>query len=62
MKPRELIRLLERDGWRCVRTKGSHRIFKHAGKTGLIVVAFHEGVDVPKGTVRSILKEAGIDE
>jgi predicted RNA binding protein YcfA (HicA-like mRNA interferase family) len=62
MKPRELIRLLERDGWYLVRTKGSHQIFAHNAKKGLIVVAFHGGVDIPGGLLRSILKQAGLEE
>lgn len=62
MKPRELIRLLERDGWRLVRTKGSHKVFAHDVKKGLIVVAFHAGVDIPSGTLRSILRQAGLEE
>ena len=62
MKPRELIRLLERDGWYLVRTKGSHRVFAHRVKKGLIVVAFHARVDISSGTLRSILKQAGLEE
>ena len=62
MKPRELIRLLKRDGWYLVRTKGSHQIFAHNVKKGLIVVAFHASVDIPNGTLRSILKQARLEE
>jgi predicted RNA binding protein YcfA (HicA-like mRNA interferase family) len=62
VKPRELIRLLERDGWFLVRSKGSHQIFAHKTKKGLIVVALHAGMDIPIGTLRSILKQAGLEE
>ena len=61
MKARELIRLLERDGWRLARTKGGHKVFAHTTKRGIIVVAFHAGVDIPTGTLRSILKQAGLE-
>jgi predicted RNA binding protein YcfA (HicA-like mRNA interferase family) len=60
MKVREVIRLLERDGWRHVRTTGSHRQFKHPAKLGAVTVAGALGVDVPTGTLRSILKRAGL--
>ncbi|MBI1787071.1 MAG: type II toxin-antitoxin system HicA family toxin [Acidobacteria bacterium] len=50
MKVRELLRLLEEDGWRVARTRGSHRQFTHAGKPGTLTVAGKPGVDVPPGT------------
>ncbi|MEO8197500.1 MAG: type II toxin-antitoxin system HicA family toxin [Thermoanaerobaculia bacterium] len=63
MKVRELIRLLEKDGWALVRTKGSHRQFHHSSKRGTVTVSGGLGVDVPRGTLRSALKQAGfIDE
>ncbi len=39
MKVGELIRLLEEDGWRLVRTRGSHRQYKNANKPGTVTVA-----------------------
>ena len=60
MKVGELIRLLEDDGWRLVRTKGSHRQFKNPSKTGTVTVAGKPSLDVPPGTLRSILKQAGL--
>jgi predicted RNA binding protein YcfA (HicA-like mRNA interferase family) len=56
VKVRELIRLLEDDGWHLVRTRGSHRQFKHPVKRGTVTVAGNLGVDVPHGTLRAILK------
>ena len=50
----------ERDGWRHVRTKGSHRQFQHAGKPGTVTVAGKFGIDVPPGTLNSILESAGL--
>jgi predicted RNA binding protein YcfA (HicA-like mRNA interferase family) len=60
MKVREAIRLLELDGWRLVRTRGSHRQYRHPSKRGTVTVAGNAGVDIPLGTLKSILKSAGI--
>ena len=60
MKVRELIRIVERDGWSLVRTRGSHRHFKHHTKAGVVTIAGQPGLDVPPGTRNSILKQAGL--
>jgi predicted RNA binding protein YcfA (HicA-like mRNA interferase family) len=60
MKVREAIRLIEADGWFLVRTRGSHRQFKHATKSGLVTIAGQPGVDIPRGTLNSIFKQAGL--
>jgi len=60
MKVREVIRLVEDNGWYHVRTRGSHRQFKHPARPGIVTIAGHPGVDVPKGTLNSILKQAGL--
>jgi predicted RNA binding protein YcfA (HicA-like mRNA interferase family) len=60
MKVGELIRLLEDDGWRLARTRGSHRQYKHANKLGVVTVAGKPSVDVPRGTLNAILKQAGL--
>jgi predicted RNA binding protein YcfA (HicA-like mRNA interferase family) len=60
VKVRELIKLLERDGWRHVRTKGSHRQYQHSIKSGTVTVAGKPSLDVPPGTLNSILKSAGL--
>jgi predicted RNA binding protein YcfA (HicA-like mRNA interferase family) len=52
--------MVEEDGWRQVRTTGSHRQFKHAEKSGLVTVAGKPSLDVPPGTLKSILKQAGL--
>ena len=62
MKVREAIKLIEDDGWFHVRTRGSHRHFKHPTKPGLVTIAGQPGVDIPKGTLNSILKQAGLKE
>ena len=59
-KVRDAIRLIERDGWRLVRTRGSHRVFKHPDKRGIVVIAGKPGVDMPQGTWHNVLKQAGL--
>jgi predicted RNA binding protein YcfA (HicA-like mRNA interferase family) len=61
-KVREAIALIEADGWRVVRTKGSHRQFKHPTKAGRVTVAGHPSDDLAPGTFNSILKQAGLKE
>lgn len=59
-KVRDAVRAVEHDGWRYVRTRGSHRIYKHPAKAGTVVIAGHPNDDVPAGTWNSILKQAGL--
>jgi len=59
-KVRELIKLVEKDGWVLVVTKGSHRQFKHPSKPGRVTIAGHPGDDIATGTYLSILKQAGL--
>ena len=60
VKVREVITALEADGWRLVRTKGSHRQFRHPSKPGTVTVAGKLSIDVPIGTLGSIWKQAGL--
>jgi predicted RNA binding protein YcfA (HicA-like mRNA interferase family) len=60
VKVRELIALIESDGWVLVRTKRSHRQFHHPTKPGPVTIAATAGVDVPAGTLNSVLKQAGL--
>jgi predicted RNA binding protein YcfA (HicA-like mRNA interferase family) len=60
LKVRELVRLLEQDGWQLVRVRGSHRQFRHSRKPGTVTVAGKSGVDVPPGTLNAVLKQAGL--
>jgi len=60
LKVRDLIRLLEEEGWRLVRTRGSHRQFKHRSKPAIVTVAGKASVDVPPGPLNAILKQAGL--
>lgn len=60
MKVRDVTKHLEEDGWRLVRTKGSHRQYHHPRKEGTVTVAGHPSVDIPPGTLNNILKQAGL--
>jgi predicted RNA binding protein YcfA (HicA-like mRNA interferase family) len=60
MKAREVIRMIERDGWYQVPATGGHRQFKHPSKPGRVTVPGNLGRDVPIGTLSSILKQAGL--
>jgi predicted RNA binding protein YcfA (HicA-like mRNA interferase family) len=60
VKVREIIKLIEQDGWFLDRTRGSHRQYKHSIKRGLVTVAGKPGDDLARGTQNSILKQAGL--
>jgi predicted RNA binding protein YcfA (HicA-like mRNA interferase family) len=60
VKVREVIKLIEDDGWYLSRTHGSHRQFKHPTKPGLVTIAGKPGDDVAPGTLNSILRQAGL--
>jgi len=60
MKVRDVIKMIEADGWRLARTRGSHRHFVHPVKPGTVTVPGHPGEDVQAGTFRSILKQGGL--
>jgi predicted RNA binding protein YcfA (HicA-like mRNA interferase family) len=62
MKIREVVKLIEADGWFLVRTKGSHRQYHHPTKPGTVTVAGKPSVEIPVGTLKSILKQAGLEE
>ena len=59
MKVRELMKMLKEDGWYLVRTRGSHRQYRHPSKPGTVTVAGKPGMDVPRGTLNAILKQSG---
>lgn len=60
MKVRTVLRILIEDGWVIERTRGSHRQLKHPVKPGTVTVSGNPGIDVPPGTLNSILKQAGL--
>jgi predicted RNA binding protein YcfA (HicA-like mRNA interferase family) len=62
MKVREVIKLIEEDGWYLVATRGSHRQFKHPSKPGRVTIAGHSVHDLAPGTLNSILKQAQLQD
>jgi predicted RNA binding protein YcfA (HicA-like mRNA interferase family) len=62
MKVSELLRLPGKDGWFVVRQRGSHHQLHHPTKSGTVTVAGKPSVDVPRGTLNSVLKQAGLKE
>lgn len=60
MKVREVIQIVERDGWVLSRTKGSHRQYTHPTKPGTVTISGNAGKDVKPGTLNSIKKQAGL--
>jgi predicted RNA binding protein YcfA (HicA-like mRNA interferase family) len=60
LTPREIIRILERKGFMLDRTRGSHHIYIHPETRRRAVVPVHRK-DLPRGTLLSILQQAGID-
>jgi len=58
MNSRQVIKMLEAEGWMLARVKGSHHQFKHPSKPGLVTVKHPDG-DIPKGTLNGIKKQAG---
>jgi predicted RNA binding protein YcfA (HicA-like mRNA interferase family) len=62
IKVRDVIRLIEADGWRKIATRGSHRQYKHDRKPGRVTVAGKLSDDVGPGTLNSILHQAGLKD
>jgi len=62
MKVRDIINLIEADGWYLVITEGSHRQYKHQSKQGRVTIAGHPNDDLSPGTLNSILKQAKLKE
>jgi predicted RNA binding protein YcfA (HicA-like mRNA interferase family) len=60
MKIRDVIKLIEADGWRVVTQRGSHRQYKHPSKAGKVTVAGHPSAETAPKTLKSILEQAGV--
>jgi predicted RNA binding protein YcfA (HicA-like mRNA interferase family) len=58
MNIREVIKMIEADGWVLVATKGSHRQYKHPKKAGRVTIAGNMNHDIAAGTLNSVLKQA----
>jgi predicted RNA binding protein YcfA (HicA-like mRNA interferase family) len=60
MKVRDVLKLLREDGWYLVATEGSHRQYKHPTKQGRVTAPGKPGDDLAHGTLKSILRQAGL--
>jgi len=60
VKVKEILALIEDDGWFQVRQRGSHRQYHHPTKVGTVTVSGKPSVEVPPGTLNSVLKQAGL--
>ncbi len=59
LSSKELCKLLEKEGFQCIRQKGSHRFYKHSdGRTTVVLV--HNNKDIKRGLLRGILDEIGM--
>ncbi|MFN7997634.1 MAG: type II toxin-antitoxin system HicA family toxin [Bryobacteraceae bacterium] len=61
MKVRDLLRRLEDAGWQLKTMKGSHRQYRHPHKGMVVTVPGHPGSDIPIGTLKAILRSAGLE-
>ncbi|MDE0137855.1 MAG: type II toxin-antitoxin system HicA family toxin [bacterium] len=61
-KVRDAIRVVKRDGWYLVRTRGSHRQYNHPDKPGTVTIAGHMGKDLSPDMRASIVKQAGLEK
>ncbi len=62
MKVKEVLDRLGEDGWEVVRQRGSHRVLRHPRKKGIVVVAGQPNKDLATGTLKSIWKQAELEE
>ena len=62
MKIRDVIKLIEDDGWYLVVTQGSHRQYKHPTKPGRVTIAGHPAHDLAPGTLNSVFKQAQVQK
>ncbi len=62
MKVRDVITRVEEDGWVLNRMSGSHRQYKYPTKLGLVTIAGHPGKDMPIDTLKSVFREAQLEE
>lgn len=62
MKVRYMLKLLNRQGWYLARMQGSHRQYRHRTLPGLVTVAGKPSHELAPGTLKSILKQAGLKD
>ncbi len=57
---KKLCKILEEDGWRLIRIKGSHQVYTKEGEEARIVVPVHGNKEIKTGLLKAILKTAGL--
>lgn len=57
-----LCKIVERNGWELKRVTGSHHIYSKEGVDAILSIPVHSNRDLPKGTLKSIMKDAEITE
>ena len=62
MKVRNLLKMLKKEGWEIDRTRGSHRQLAHPTKPGIVTVSGHPNDDVHPKTLKSVLRQAGLED
>jgi predicted RNA binding protein YcfA (HicA-like mRNA interferase family) len=60
LKFRDIVKMVEADGWQMVKQRGSHRQYKHPAKSGKVTIAGHPSLDAAPKTLKSILEQAGL--
>jgi predicted RNA binding protein YcfA (HicA-like mRNA interferase family) len=60
MKVREIIQIIEKDGWYRIPAKGGHLQYKHSIKRGKVTVAGQMSDELAKKMEKSILRQAGL--
>jgi len=60
VKVKDVIKLIEKDGWFLARARRSHRQFHHPVKSGTVTIAGKASIDMPIGTMNNVVKQAGL--
>jgi predicted RNA binding protein YcfA (HicA-like mRNA interferase family) len=60
VRPKDVVRALERLGFETWRQKGSHLTLYRASDRRVLTIPMHFAKDIPKGTLRTIIREAGL--
>ncbi|MEL6441507.1 MAG: type II toxin-antitoxin system HicA family toxin [Cyanobacteria bacterium J06621_8] len=59
---KKLCKVLEKRGWKLARVKGSHHIYTQENVSKIIIIPVHGNRDLPTGTLKGILRDAGLTE
>ena len=60
-KPREIEKILHKNGFLLKRQSGSHKVFFNPELEKTVIVPFH-GKEIPQGTIRSIVRQSSLPE